>query len=180
MRFLGLGLSERVPDAKIIWLFRERVARTGTIETLYDRFDVTLRNAGSLPMCGQILDTTPVAAPKQYNTNTKKTDLRERQIPQDWQDKPVKLLHKGRHACWTLKFTKAKRQDDASMPATELAIPFFGYKSHVSIDRKLRLIQKLKTTDAAVNDGARLESLLDKNQYSLNGMGRHGLSLKDQ
>ncbi len=24
MRFLGLGLSERVPDAKTIWLFRER------------------------------------------------------------------------------------------------------------------------------------------------------------
>ncbi|ARW48419.1 hypothetical protein NBRC3280_1603 [Acetobacter pasteurianus NBRC 3280] len=25
MRFLGLGLSERVPDAKTVWLFRERL-----------------------------------------------------------------------------------------------------------------------------------------------------------
>jgi IS5 family transposase len=49
------------------------------------------------------------------------------------------------------------------MPATDLAIPFFGYKSHISIDRKCRLIRKWKTTDAAASDGARLrEGLLDK------------------
>ena len=114
-------------------------------------------------MSGQILDTTLVAAPKQRNTNDEKTDLREGRIPQDWQDKPSKLSHKDRHARWTLKFTKAKRQEDGSMPATDLAIPFFGYKSHISIDRKFRLIRKWKTTDAAASDGARLrEGLLDK------------------
>ncbi|ARW47206.1 hypothetical protein S1001342_00851 [Acetobacter pasteurianus subsp. pasteurianus] len=89
--------------------------------------------------------------------------LREGRIPQDWQDKPAKLSHKDRHARWTLKFTKAKRQEDGTLPATDLAIPFFGYKSHVSIDRKFRLIRKWKTTDAAASDGARLrEGLLDK------------------
>ncbi len=45
----------------------------------------------------------------------------------------------------------------------DLAIPFFGYKSYVSIDRKFRLIRKWKTTDAAASDDARLrEGLLDK------------------
>lgn len=29
MRFLGLGLSDRVPDAKTIWLFRERLVKVG-------------------------------------------------------------------------------------------------------------------------------------------------------
>ena len=48
-------------------------------------------------------------------------------------------------------------------PTTDLAIPFFGYKSHVSIDRKFRFIRKWKTTHAAASDGARLrEGLLDK------------------
>lgn len=60
------------------------------------------------------------------------------------------------HARWTLKFTKVKPQDDGSVPATDLAIPFFGYKSHVSIDRKFKLIRKWKTTDAAATDDARL------------------------
>lgn len=163
MRFLGLGLSDRVPDAKTIWLFRERLTEAGAIQQLFERFDATLRNAGYLPMSGQILDATLVAAPKQRNTNGEKEDLREGRIPQDWQDKPAKLSHKDRHARWTLKFTKAKRQEDGTLPATDLAIPFFGYKSHVSIDRKFRLIRKWKTTDAAASDGARLrEGLLDK------------------
>ncbi|CCT58814.1 transposase [Acetobacter pasteurianus 386B] len=133
------------------------------IDVLFNRFDATLRNAGYLPMYGQILAATLVAAPKQRNTNEEKADLREGRIPQDWQDKPSKLSHKDRHARWTLKFTKAKRQDDGTIPSTDLAIPFFGYKSHVSIDRKFRLIRKWKTTDAAASDGARLrEGLLDR------------------
>ncbi|WP_264779041.1 transposase, partial [Gluconobacter sphaericus] len=68
-----------------------------------------------------------------------------------------------RHARWTLKFMKAKRQDDGTMPSSDLAIPFFGYKSHVSIDQKFRFIGKWKTTNAAASDDARLrEGLLDK------------------
>ena len=31
MRFLGLGLSDRVPDARTIWLFREKLTRAGAI-----------------------------------------------------------------------------------------------------------------------------------------------------
>lgn len=64
MRFLALGLADRVPDAKTIWLFRERLTQTGAIEVLFNRFDMILRNAGSLPMSGQILDATLVAGTK--------------------------------------------------------------------------------------------------------------------
>ncbi|MBS1035265.1 transposase [Gluconobacter cerinus] len=142
MRFLGSGLSDRVPDAKTVWLFRKRLTQTGAIERLFDRFDATLRNAGYLPMSGQILDATLVAAPKLRNTNTEKVVLWAGRIPEDWQDKPAKLSHKDRHARWTLKVTKAKWQDDGTIPPTDLAIPFFGYKSHVFIDRKFRFIQK--------------------------------------
>ena len=79
------------------------------------------------------------------------------------EDKPAKLSHKDRDARWTLKFTKAKSRDDGSMPAMDLAIPAFGYKSHISIDRRFRLIRRWKTTDASAHDGARLrEGLLDR------------------
>jgi len=163
MCFLGLELSDLVPDAKTVWLFRECLTQAGVIDVLFNRFDASLRNAGYLPMSGQILDATLVAAPKQRNTNGEKIDLWEGRIPQDWQDKPSKLSHKDRHVRWTLKFTKAKRQEDGTIPSTDLAIPFCGYKSHVSIDRKFRLICKWKTTDAAASDGARLrEGLLDR------------------
>ena len=84
MCFLGLGLSDRVPDAKTVWLFRERLIQAGAIDVLFNRFDATLRNAGYLPMSGQILDATLVAALKQRNTNAEKADMREGRIPQDW------------------------------------------------------------------------------------------------
>jgi transposase, IS5 family len=89
--------------------------------------------------------------------------LGEGHISEGWKDKPAKLSHKDRHARWTPKFTKAKRQDDGTIPSTDLAIPFFDFKSHVSIDRKFRLIRRWKVTDATASDGAKLrEGLLDR------------------
>jgi len=49
MRFLGLGLSDRVPDARTIWLFRERLTKAGAIEPLFARFETTLREAATSP-----------------------------------------------------------------------------------------------------------------------------------
>ncbi len=39
MRFLGLGLEDKVPDAKTVWLYREHLAQAGVIETLFEDFD---------------------------------------------------------------------------------------------------------------------------------------------
>ncbi len=169
MRFLGLGLSDRVPDAKTIWLFRERLTKAGAITTLFDRFDAMLRGAGYIAMSGQILDASLVAAPRQRNTSSEKADIKAGRIPEHWKDRPAKLRHKDRDARWTLKFTKAKPRDDGSMPAMDLAIPTFGYKNHISIDRRFRLIRRWKATDASAHDGARLrEGLLDRSNTGSN------------
>lgn len=68
MRFLGLGLSDRVPDARTIWLFREKLTKTEAIKPLFERFDAALREAGYIAMGGQIVDASLIAAPKQRNT----------------------------------------------------------------------------------------------------------------
>jgi Transposase DDE domain len=47
-------------------------------------------------------------------------------------------------------------------PQVDLAIPAFGYKNHVSIDRAHGLIRKWRATHAAAHDGARLEEVLDR------------------
>src|SRR6188472_4577673 len=51
MRFLGLSLADRVPDANSIWNFREALTRTivddkPAIEVLFKRFDAALAQAG--------------------------------------------------------------------------------------------------------------------------------------
>jgi transposase, IS5 family len=69
MRFLGLGLEDRVPDARTIWLFREKLTTAGAIKRLFEQFDAMLRRAGYIAMSGQIIDASLVAAPRQRNTN---------------------------------------------------------------------------------------------------------------
>jgi len=54
---------------------------------------------------------------------------------------------------WTVKYSKAKPREDAA-PLVDLAIPAFGYKNHVSIDRQHGLICLWTATDAAAFDGA--------------------------
>jgi IS5 family transposase len=163
MRFLGLGLSDRVPDARTIWLFREKLTKAGAIQPLFDRFDATLRAAGYLAMGGQIVDASLIAAPKQRNTQDEKKDLKEGRIPEEWKARPARLRQKDRDARWTVKFSKAKERPDGSKPPVDIAIPTFGYQNHIAIDRRFGLIRKWQATDAAAYEGARLrQGLLDK------------------
>ena len=163
MRFLGLTLADRVPDARTIWLFREKLTKAGAIEPLFERFDAALRASGYIAMSGQIVDATLVAVPRQRNTDEEKKAIKEGLIPQNWKDKPAKLRQKDRDARWTVKFTKAKPKEDSSAPPVDLAIPVFGYQNHISIDRGFGFIRKWAATDAAAYEGTRLrEGLLDR------------------
>jgi IS5 family transposase len=163
MRFLGLALADRVPDARTIWLFREKLTKAGAIEALFERFDAALRASGYIATSGQIVDATLVAVPRQRNTDEEKKAIKEGLIPQNWKDKPAKLRQKDRDARWTVKFTKAKPKEDSSAPPVDLAIPVFGYQNHISIDRGFGFIRKWAATDAATYEGARLrEGLLDR------------------
>lgn len=76
MRFLGLGLGDRVPDAKTIWLYREQLVRAKAMEKLFARFDTALHDASYLAMGGQIIDATVVAAPRQKLSDDEKATIR--------------------------------------------------------------------------------------------------------
>ena len=161
MRFLGLGLTDKVPDAKTIWSFRERLTKAGVIEALFARFDRAIREAGYIPMSGQIVDASLVTAPKQRNTDGEKKEIKEGRIPEDWKAHPAKLRQKDRDARWTLVFGKARLREDGTRHA-DIAIPVFGYKSHASIDRRHGFIRKWDVTDASRHDGRMLRrGLLD-------------------
>jgi IS5 family transposase len=166
MRFLGLTLAESVPDANSIWNFREALTRATiegkpAIEVLFKRFDAALTKAGFLAMGGQIIDATIVAAPKQRNTEAEKREIKEGRIPEEWRRNPAKLRQKDRDARWTVKYSKAKPSEDGAR-RIDLAIPAFGYKNHIGIDRAHGLIRTWTATDAPRHDGAQLENLVDK------------------
>lgn len=82
------------------------------------------------------------------------------QIPEGWAGKPAKLRQENRDARWTVKFSKATPREDGA-PQVDLAVPAFGYKNHIGIDRGHGLIRRWTATHAAAHDGARLEEVLD-------------------
>ena len=166
MRFLGLGLSDPVPDANTIWTFREALTRARinaqpAIEVLFRAYEAALTKAGFLAMGGQIVDASIIAAPKQRNTDGEKAEIKAGRIPEAWKDKPAKLAQKDRDARWTVKWSKAKPSDHGS-PRIDLAVPAFGYKNHLGIDRRHGLIRTWAATDAARHDGAQLQNLVSK------------------
>ena len=77
MRFLRLGLEDRVPDARTIWLFREKLTTAGAIKRLFEQFNARLRQAGYIAMSGQIVDASLVAAPRQRNTDDEKKAIKD-------------------------------------------------------------------------------------------------------
>jgi IS5 family transposase len=161
MRFLGLALEDRVPDAKTVWLFREQLTLAGAVERLFAHFDGALRAAGYLAMAGQIVDATVVEARRPRLTPDEKATVKAGAVPAAWSEaKRAQMDTDGR---WTLKRGRRRRAADRSSrrPQSALVIPVFGYKNHVGIDRRHGLIRSFAVTHAATHDGRQLGQLLD-------------------
>jgi IS5 family transposase len=145
-RFLGLAPEDRVPDAKTLWLFREQLARHGLVEKLFDAFDEQLWQAGFLPRGGQIVDASLVNVPRNRNRREENERIKQGKVPEDWEDQPNRKRQKDLDARWTKKHGKSH----------------YGYKNHVNIDKKNKLIRRYAVTDAAVHDSQVFDELLDE------------------
>ena len=143
MRFLNLSLSDRVPDEKTVWLFREQLKTLGLAEVLFGKFDGYLRAHGFSAKKGQIVDASIIAAPKQRNTRDENKGIKEGFEPDGWND--AKRRQKDVDARWTKKN----------------GVSHFGYKNHVQIDAGSKFIRDFSVTDASVHDSQVFETLLD-------------------
>lgn len=156
MRFCQLGPEDRVPDANTLWDFREALIAASALDGLFAKLDQAITAAGYLPRGGQIVDASLVAAPRQRNTDGEKAAIKEGKSAEEiWPDTPAKARQKDVDGRWTVKYSKAKVRADGTKPV-DIAIPVYGYKSHISIDRIHGLIRRQVITDAAQHDGARL------------------------
>ena len=127
MRFLGLCLEDKVPDAKTVWLYREQLAQAGMIETLFEDFDGYLEKQGYLAMGGQIIDASIVPVPKQRNSRDDNARIKDGETPEGWEDQPAKRSQKDTDARWTKKHGKSH----------------YGYKNHVNVDRRHKLVRRM-------------------------------------
>ena len=150
LRFLGLNIGDTVPDSRTIRLFREQLTEAQLIETLFNSFNEYLAECGLAASKGQIIDATIVAAPRQRNTRKENEQVKAGETPEEWEEKPAKLRQKDVDARWTVK-------ND---------ITYYGYKNHISIDVKHKLIRAWAVTEASRHDSQVVEELIANDNSS--------------
>ena len=148
MRFLGLQLEDRVPDAKTVWLFRERLKELKLVEVLFARFHEQLAALGYVARAGQMIDATFIEVPRQRNGREENAKIKAGETPAEWLEESAKpmLRQKDMDARWT------KKNEEKH----------YGYKNHVNADQAHKLVQSYAVTDAAVHDSQVFEALLDQ------------------
>lgn len=142
-RFLGLSLSERVPDAKTIWHFRNELTKANVMGNLFALFRRELEVRGIITREGTIVDATFVDTPRQRNTREENRQIKAGEVPKEWGEE--KLRRKDIDARW------AKKGNETH----------FGYKDHVKVDAKSKLILDYRTTAASVHDSQVFVQMLD-------------------
>ena len=146
MRFLGLRLSDKVPDEKTIWLFRDTLAKSGSIEKLFNKFTQVLEENRLIMKKGSSIDASFIESERQRNTKSENDQIKKSETPDDWKDNQHKLSQKDLDARWTKKNNQSH----------------YGYKDHVKIDNASKLITKYLVTSASVHDSQALAELLCK------------------
>ena len=146
-RFIRIQLYDTVPDAKTIWHFKEELKEAKILEKLFTEFTDKLERENIITYSGSIVDAAFVEVPKQRNTRDENKEIASGEVPKKW------LLKKNRHK-------RAQKDTDARW-MTKNKVRHYGYKDHIKIDKKSKIITKYRVTSASVHDSKELKNLID-------------------
>ncbi|MDB6132923.1 MAG: family transposase [Verrucomicrobiales bacterium] len=144
-RFLGLEREGRIPDAKTIWRFRERLGPEG-VEALFAAFDGFLRERGLLLRAGKVIDASFVDVPRQHNSRSENQQIKDGQIPDGWEQKPA--FH--------------RQKDTGARHTQKNGERHYDYKNHAKGGLETKLIETWTATDASVHDSRALPDLISE------------------
>lgn len=146
--FLGLTPGDAVPDGQTISDFRELLIATKTFESLFDTFLAHLQKEHGLALAkeGVMVDASFAEVPRQRNSREDNALIKAGEVPRALQDKPKVKAHKDLDARWTKKNNETH----------------YGYKDHVKVDVKDKLILKALITPASVHDSQALDELIEE------------------
>jgi IS5 family transposase len=146
-RFLGRSPEGKIPDAKTLWLFREQLVQHELMKDLFIDFDLQLDGKGYKAQKGQIVDASFVEVPKQRNSRDENAQIKVGETPQRF---------KGNANVGAQKDTEAHRTKKNQET-------HFGYKNHVAVDNKHKLIRGYEVTSAEVHDSQVFVEILGEN-----------------
>jgi len=145
--FLALIPADLVPDGQTIMDFREALIAAKTFEGLFDAILEHLKKEHGLALAkeGVMVDASFAEVPKQRNSREDNEQIKAGEVPQKLQDNPKVKAHKDLDARWRKKNHETH----------------YGYKDHVKVDVKDKLILKAVITSASVHDSQALEELIE-------------------
>jgi IS5 family transposase len=136
-RFIGIGACDKAPDAKTIWLYRERCKASNLAQAIFFWFQSQLEQMGCIAQKGQIVDATFVPTHKPTG-KTKKQEKSGQPLS------PHQKSQIDRDATFTRKGTQRHH----------------GYKNHIQIDVKYKVIRDFEVTTASTHDSQPLANLI--------------------
>ena len=98
MRFLGITLSENVPDHNTIWMFREKLVKQVLVEKLFELFKQQLNKIGLVAHQGSIVDASFVEVPRQRNSREENKEIKENKTPERFNENQNIKRHKDMDA----------------------------------------------------------------------------------
>jgi transposase, IS5 family len=132
-----------MPDAKTIWIYKERFKEHGIASKVFKQFSRQLEKKNLIATSGQIVDASFVEVPRQRNNRDENKHIKESgTYPEEWDDNKKK--QKDVDAQWTKKNNQK----------------FYGYKNHISTDKKRKFILNYEVTSAEVHDSQPLLKIL--------------------
>jgi IS5 family transposase len=134
-----------VPDGQTISDFREVLMKAGAMQKLFDIFMEHLHKQHGLALAkqGVVVDATFVEVPRQRNTREQNQQIKAGEVPQEFGAQPKLRAHKDCDARWTKKDFQS----------------YYGYKNHVKVDVRDKLIMAATVTAANVHDSQALVGL---------------------
>ncbi len=142
--FLGLGPTDAIPDAKTLWLFKEKLGEHDMSHVIFDELQHQLHRHGYLPRGGQLVDASLVTAPVQRNSKEENELIKSGAIPVDWS--VYKRRQKDTEASWTKKNNTS----------------YFGYKLSINVDKRDKFIRKVHVSTAKEHDSQHTQYLIDR------------------
>ena len=151
---MPLTISDDILDSKTVWNFREQIVDLDLVDLIFSLFIKELERLNLIVNEGKIVDTSFIEVPKQHNKKEENQQIKNGETPNSFNENPHKKAQKDVDAQWTKKNNET----------------FFGYKNHIKIDSKTKIIRKFKVTDASVHDSQVLDNSLDEKNNEMKSM----------
>jgi IS5 family transposase len=148
MRLPGLALCGRVPDGKTVWEYREHLVQANIPDTIFYRFTRQSEEKKVVTYSGSITDAMFADVRRQRNSREENKAIKEGGTPEERETEENK--------------NKKRQKDTDARRARKNDEVRYGYKNHIKVDKKNKIIAKQSVTSAEAHGSQELKNPVEE------------------